>query len=135
LARELESPSVLRWASVVLDGERAGPAALSITFLSERAMRALNGRALGHDRVTDVIAFRFEHLDAIAGDIYVCPVAARRSAHEAGISPLEELLRLVVHGVLHVLGHDHPDDASRTASSMWKLQERYVQRLKDVQDR
>jgi probable rRNA maturation factor len=38
----------------------------------------------------------------------------------------EELQRLVVHGVLHVLGHDHPEDESRYESSMWKRQERLL---------
>ncbi|MGH7669133.1 MAG: rRNA maturation RNAse YbeY [Gemmatimonadaceae bacterium] len=38
----------------------------------------------------------------------------------------EELVRLVVHGTLHVLGYDHPDDASRLQSAMWKRQERLV---------
>ncbi len=121
--------TVERWATKVLDGEQAGPTALSITFLSERAMRVLNDGALGRDCPTDVIAFRLEHVDHLVGDIYVCPVVARRSARAAKVSPREQLLRLVVHGVLHVLGYEHPEDASRTVSPMWTLQERYVTRL------
>jgi probable rRNA maturation factor len=38
----------------------------------------------------------------------------------------EELLRLVVHGVLHVLGHDHPEDDARYTSPMWRRQERLL---------
>ena len=41
----------------------------------------------------------------------------------------EELVRLVVHGTLHVLGYDHPDGPGRTRSAMWRRQERYVRRL------
>jgi len=41
----------------------------------------------------------------------------------------EELIRLTVHGTLHVLGYDHPHGAGRTRSSMWRRQERYVRRL------
>jgi probable rRNA maturation factor len=129
LASEVGAATVERWATKVLDGERAGPAALSITFLSERAMRELNDVRFGRDRPTDVIAFRLEHVDQLVGDIYVCPVMARRSARVAKVPAHEELLRLVVHGVLHVLGHEHPEDASRTVSPMWVLQERYVTRL------
>jgi probable rRNA maturation factor len=114
----------------VLDGERVGSATLSISFVSDRAMRALNRRALGHDRSTDVIAFRLEHAGHLVGDIYICPVVARRSAREAGTSAREEFLRLVVHGVLHVVGHRHPEGSSRTASPMWRRQERYVTRLR-----
>jgi probable rRNA maturation factor len=41
----------------------------------------------------------------------------------------EELLRLVVHGVLHVVGHDHPEDDSRYQSRMWKRQEQLLRAL------
>ena len=41
----------------------------------------------------------------------------------------QELLRLAVHGTLHVLGYDHPDGPGRTRCSMWRRQERYVRRL------
>ena len=115
-----------RWSRRVLDGEQAHSVALSVTFLSERAMRELNDRELGHDRSTDVIAFRLEHVDQVVGDVYVCPAVARRSARAAQVSPREELMRLIVHGILHVLGHEHPEGDSRMASPMWVLQERYV---------
>jgi probable rRNA maturation factor len=41
----------------------------------------------------------------------------------------EELIRLVVHGTLHVLGYDHPDHGERERSPMWRRQERYVEAL------
>jgi probable rRNA maturation factor len=60
------------------------------------------------------------------GDIYICPGIARRNAKRNGVSAASELARLVVHGTLHVAGHDHPDDDSRTRSAMWKKQERIL---------
>ena len=60
---------------------------------------------------------------------YICPSIARRSARDVQISSREELLRLVVHGILHVLGYDHPEGAARTRSRMWKRQEAYVAAL------
>lgn len=121
--------AVRRWAGAVLDGEGVGQAALSITFLGGAKMRALHRRALGRDRATDVIAFRLLHVDQLAGDIYICPSVARRAARGAGVTEREETLRLVVHGVLHVLGQEHPDGAGRTRSAMWRRQECYVERL------
>jgi probable rRNA maturation factor len=46
-----------------------------------------------------------------------------------GVSAQEELLRLVVHGTLHVLGHDHPESDARTKSPMWRKQERILARV------
>ena len=51
---------------------------------------------------------------------------ASRQAREYEISLDEELVRLVIHGVLHVLGHDHPEGSDRFTSPMFKLQERLV---------
>ena len=63
------------------------------------------------------------------GDVYIAPSVARASARDNGVSVREELVRLVVHGTLHVLGYDHPDSDARTRSAMWKKQERLVRRL------
>ncbi len=117
-----------RIVTAVLDAERAGDAAVSVTFLSAGRMRGLNRRTFGRDRVTDVIAFGLPHAGCIGGDVYVCPAAAARVPAPV---PLEqELVRLVVHGTLHVLGYDHPAGPGRTRSVMWRRQERYVRRLR-----
>lgn len=124
------SPSLVRrTVTAVLDGERAGPATISVTFLSSQRMRSLNRRTLGRDRSTDVIAFPLPHRGMLAGDVYICPAMGRRAAQALGIPEREELVRLVVHGTLHVLGYDHPASARRTAAPMWRRQERYVQRV------
>ncbi len=113
----------------VLDGEGVGPAEVSVTFLTGQRMRAMNRRTFGHDRATDVIAFGLPHPGCVVGDVYVCPSVARRTASRLGVSEREELLRLVVHGTLHVLGYDHPAGEERTLSVMWRLQERYVRQV------
>lgn len=125
----LSAAAVRRAVATVLAGEHAGPAGVTVTFLSGQQMRALNRRALGRDHATDVIAFGMRHGGMLVGDVYVCPTVGARSATRFRVSPREELLRLVVHGTLHVLGQDHPTDAARTDSGMWRRQERYVARL------
>lgn len=94
-------------------------------------MRRLNAEHFGRDRVTDVIAFPLPLPDGgLAGDIYVCRAQAVRSAREAGVSLRQELIRLVIHGTLHVLGYDHPEgSAARMRSPMWRRQERLVRAL------
>lgn len=113
----------------VLIGEDVRVANVSVTFLSGQRMRALNRRALGRDRATDVIAFGLPHPGRVVGDVYICPSLAQRSARQMGISEREEVLRLVVHGTLHVLGYEHSEGVERTVSTMWRLQERYLRRL------
>jgi probable rRNA maturation factor len=113
----------------VLRGERAGPAVVSLTYLSAQRMRALNRGTFGRDRATDVIAFGMRHDRRAVGDVYVCPSAAAASARAHGIPVRHEIVRLLVHGTLHVLGRDHPTGSGRTTSPMWRRQEAYVRGL------
>ena len=118
-------------AQRVLRGERVPHALVSVTFVTRRAMRALNRRHLKRNADTDVIAFGYRQPGrptALVGDIYIAPEVARESARVNGVGVREELTRLVVHGTLHVAGHDHPA-AGRTQSPMWHRQERLVRQL------
>jgi rRNA maturation RNase YbeY len=114
----------------VLAWERApAHSHVDITLLSAVAMRRLNRRATGRRGLTDVIAYPLPQPDGrLVGDVYICPQAAARVAGN-GVSLEEELVRLVVHVILHVLGYEHPEGPGRTRSAMWRRQERYVQRL------
>jgi probable rRNA maturation factor len=107
-------------------------ALLSITFVDRASIARLNKRHLSHTGATDVISFGFTRAtpnDPIVGDIYICPDVARDNARARDVTVREEIARLVVHGVLHVLGYDHPDGEERESSSMWRRQERLVKRL------
>jgi probable rRNA maturation factor len=118
-------------ARQVLRAERVGDAVLSVAFVGRRRIRTLNRRYLRRDHETDVIAFTLSGAPGVVvGDVYVAPEVAARAARRYGVPLREEVLRLVVHGVLHVLGYDHPDGASRTRAPMWALQERLLRRTR-----
>jgi probable rRNA maturation factor len=115
----------------VLRAEGVKHALLSVTFLDARAMARLNREHLGHRGPTDVISFGLTALPGapVVGDIYISPEVARENARAHGAGVREEIARLVVHGTLHVLGHEHPTDDDRTASPMWTRQERLLARF------
>ena len=103
---------------------------VDLTLLDAAAMRRLNRRATGRRGLTDVIAFALPQPDgSLQGDVYVCPAAAERYVTANGGRVSDELVRLVVHGTLHVLGYDHPEGPARTRCAMWRRQEGYVRRL------
>jgi probable rRNA maturation factor len=116
----------------VLRSERVRDGLISVAMVSNRRIAALNREHLGRSRTTDVIAFGFKRANKdgpVIGDIYIAPDVARASAHANGIPVREEVARLVVHGTLHVLGYDHPENDRRSSSEMWQRQERLVARL------
>jgi len=117
-----------RAARRVLAWEGARRARVELTLLDAAGMRRLNRRATGRRALTDVIAFALPQADGtLVGDVYLCPAAARRWTDGEAVEA--ELVRLVVHGTLHVLGYDHPDGTGRMRSAMWRRQEAYVRRL------
>ena len=118
-------------ARTVLRAEKVRRARLSIAFVDDARIARLNRRHLGHRGATDVISFALadDASQGIVGDIYIAPAVARRNAADQGIPARDELTRLVVHGVLHVVGYDHPEGAGRHESAMWLRQEQLVRTL------
>ena len=88
---------------------------LAVTFVGSQAIRSVNQRFLRHNRITDVITFRYDgrrksrtgpRPEEIVGEILIAPAEARRYARTHGVRYRQELARYVVHGLLHWLGHD-----------------------------
>jgi len=115
--------------AAVATAERTVEGEIGVSFVSEDVIRELNRRYLGRTESTDVIAFQLGEAEELLGDIYIAPDVAARTAVELDIPEQEELVRLLVHGVLHVLGHDHPEGEDRYGSAMFRLQEELVDRL------
>jgi len=110
-----------RWAALaeaaVIDSGAHGE--LTLTFVDRAEIAALNAEHLGKEGPTDVLSFPLDADDeptqpgvpVLLGDVVVCPAVAadQASAHAGTVD--DEVALLVVHGVLHVLGHDHADPA------------------------
>jgi probable rRNA maturation factor len=123
-------PEPLRRAVAHTAAFEGGPSGeISVTLLDDEGIRDINRRYLDRDRPTDVIAFSLGEAPTVLGDVYIGFDQACRQAAEAGVSLEEELVRLAVHGTLHVLGHDHPEGDDRVTSPMFVLQERLVSEL------
>ena len=97
---------------------RIAPAAakgdLSVAIVSDRRMRALNRQFRGKDKVTDVLSFPAESRGFL-GDIVIAAGVAKAHARAAGHSVHTEIRVLALHGLLHLLGHDHERDDGKMA--------------------
>jgi len=112
-----------------MEGTETGE--VSVTLLDDEEIRALNRAYLGRDQPTDVVAFSLDDVQLL-GDVYVGFERARAQATEHGVTLHEELVRLAVHGTLHVLGMDHPEGPERAESEMFEVQERLVREILDA---
>jgi probable rRNA maturation factor len=125
--------AVLKTAAALTSGGGPGSPALTILLTGDEAIRALNARFLDTDAPTDVLAFPagddgaldehpgfLEDGGGYLGDVIISLETARRQA-EAGGHPLEQEVQLLaVHGILHLLGHDHAETDEKAA--MWTAQ-------------
>ena len=108
----------------VLRAEGVDAGEISIALVSDGEIAALNQEYLDHEGPTDVISFHLhDEGEPPLGDVYVGVEQAARQAAGFGAPADEEVIRLAVHGTLHVLGYDHPEGDDRTASPMFARQE------------
>lgn len=98
----------------VLQGENREHGDLSVILADDSMLQRYNREWLGIDLPTDVLSFDLSDREdsRVEGDIYISLDRVHVQAEEAGMEPENELIRLVVHGVLHLCGMDHKDDVS-----------------------
>jgi rRNA maturation RNase YbeY len=107
-----------------------GAHSISISFIDDAQISQINKQRLDRSGPTDVIAFDLSEEGlpiGTVGDIYISVETAARNSERYGVSRGEELLRLVVHGVLHVLGYSDSGKAER--ERMNEVQEDLVKKL------
>jgi probable rRNA maturation factor len=136
------SVDLARWSDLVrasLEDEGVrGDIEVSLIFADTAAIAELNGRFMGQDGPTDVLAFPIDDepspsgrvpdsggtgpgdppepaMPVLVGDVVICPEVAARHARENQVSLEDEIALLCVHGVLHLLGWDHEDPAEAEA--------------------
>jgi probable rRNA maturation factor len=140
-AAPVDVPRWVELARSVLEAEGvSGDAELSLLFVDEATIAGLNRRFMDANGPTDVLAFPIDDPDAavpppgraplLLGDVVVCPAVAERQAPEHAGTYDDELALLVVHGVLHVLGHDHAEavEAARMQARERELLDRFYRR-------
>lgn len=93
-------------AETALEGLGCKGRELSILLTDDEGIRALNRDYRGKDKPTDVLSFPMDD-ESMLGDVVISMERAREQAVLFKVSEDEELSRLLVHGILHLLGHDH----------------------------
>ena len=116
-------------ARAVLDGEGVADAEISLAFVDNPTIHALNKRYLQHDEPTDVLSFPLSEANAarLAGELVVGAEVAKEQAAQRGHDVQAELALYVIHGLLHLCGYDDHDEAG--AKKMRERERHYLARL------
>ena len=120
----VDEGALVALARRTLEAQGQAKSELSVSFVDQREMEDLHVRYMDQAGPTDVLSFPLGDMDEdgvkVLGDVIIAPSIA---AQNNPTDPAAELRLLLVHGILHILGFDHEEDAAR--AEMWALQERY----------
>jgi len=105
---------ITRWVKNVIEIEGKKPGDISFIFCSDEYLLDVNKRYLDHDYYTDIITFDYVEDLIISGDIFISVDRITENANTFAVSFNEELYRILIHGVLHLLGFKdkEPDEKS-----------------------
>ncbi len=97
---------------------------LEISFVSDAELLDINKKSLNHNYYTDIITFDYCKDKTLEGDIYISVDRVKDNANELGERNLDELLRVIFHGVLHLIGYK--DNTKDEQNEMRKIENKYI---------
>lgn len=118
-----------RWLRLVAESEIRRMGDLSIVFCSDNYILDMNIKYLQHDYFTDIITFDYCEGEKISGDLFISVDSVRENALLYGATFEEELNRVMVHGVLHLIGYD---DHTKAEQKTMREKENYYLSLREL---
>ncbi|WP_303922500.1 rRNA maturation RNase YbeY [Draconibacterium sediminis] len=100
---------------------------LTIVYCSDEFLLEMNKQYLDHDYYTDIITFDYVQKNVISGDLFISIDRVNENAENYGISQIKELYRVVLHGVLHLVGYK--DKTEEEQEEMTKMEEFYLAKI------
>ena len=115
-------------AKNVLKGENRERENISVAFVKTAEIKKLNNKFRGKNKETDVLSFNFNEKDYL-GEIIICLEVVKENAKKYGVTVKSEMLKMFVHGILHLCGYDH-EKSEKEAEEMEAKQEKYLSKIK-----
>ena len=118
---------VADWLLSVLRNEGAEVQSVDYSFVDKKQMIKINKKHLNHNYLTDVLAFNYSEDSKIQGDVFVSEEMVRANAQEYAQSFSDELMRVMLHGLLHLCGHN--DKTPEQQNRIRDLEDKYLKLL------
>lgn len=118
-----------RWLRLVAESEIKRIGDISIIFCSDNYILDINQRYLQHDYFTDIITFDYCEGDKLSGDLFISIDSVKENAMEYRSEFSDELNRVIVHGILHLIGYD---DHTEEDIAMMRKKENYYLSLREL---
>jgi len=118
-----------KWLRLVAESEIRRLGQINIIFCSDNYILDINQRFLGHDYFTDIITFDYCEGEVLSGDLFISVDSVAENAVEYGAEFPEELSRVMVHGILHLIGYD---DHTKSDQKVMREKENYYLSLREL---
>ncbi|MBO8470203.1 MAG: rRNA maturation RNase YbeY [Bacteroidetes bacterium] len=118
-----------RWLRLVAESEIKRIGDISIIFCSDNYILDVNQKYLQHDYFTDIITFDYCEGDRLSGDLFISVDSVRENSIEYGTDFADELNRVIVHGLLHLIGYD---DHTEADVAVMRKKENYYLSLREL---
>lgn len=118
-----------RWLRLVAESEIKRIGDISIIFCSDNYILDVNQKYLQHDYFTDIITFDYCEGDRLSGDLFISVDSVRENSIEYGTDFANELNRVIVHGLLHLIGYD---DHTEADVAVMRKKENYYLSLREL---
>ena len=118
-----------QWLRLAAESEIRRIADISIIFCSDPYILDINQKYLGHDYFTDIITFDYCEGDSLSGDLFISVDSVKENSIEYGTDFKDELNRVIIHGLLHLIGYD---DHTVEATAVMRMKENYYLSLREL---
>lgn len=118
---------VREWLQQAVDDHQRSVREINYIFCSDHYLHSINKRFLRHDTFTDIITFDYAESAVIRADVYISVDRARENAITYNVSVIDEIHRLLIHGLLHLLGYG---DKSKDEQAVMRTKEEYYLSLR-----
>ncbi len=122
-----EKERIRKWIEATINSEEKNGETINIILTSNRNIRSLNRKFLKRDYMTDIIAFNYNRGNIISGDLFLNPDTINKNAGKYKTKFAEEILRVIIHGVLHLIGYN--DENNEEKLMMREKEDFYLDRF------
>lgn len=119
-----ERRKVKTWIKNAISREGKAEGQISVIFTTDKYLLEVNKKYLSRDYYTDIITFNYSDKNKVSGDLYISSERVMDNAREFNVSYDEELLRVIIHGILHLLGYG--DKSGSEIEIMRKKEDQYL---------
>lgn len=141
--RKIDKKYLEKVATMVLEGENQSSKNFSLALVGPNTIRKANKLYRAKNRVTDVLAFSESEISLEEfkvgpkkktenlGEIIICPKRVKKNARKYGVEFQQELARVLIHGILHLLGYTHQEE--KEGEKMTQKQKDYLSKIKKLE--